>query len=274
MAHIVDFRVRETTITTGTSDLVLDGAMQGSIAFADIMAVGDTCDYAVSYQDVFEAGRGTRAADGKLERTLVYRAKHANGAINTTKVSLPPGIKTVICTSRASKIARVDIAQAFDSTERAQHRANVPSFESGTRLIFQQTSAPIGWTKDTTNHNNKAIRLVTGTAGSGGSVDFSVLFGRTATDDTTPTTATMAAHAHTENSGGVDHVHGFTAGFASGAGGSGATGPLCINQGSSTGASSGYLHTHGINSAGSGSAHSHAIDMRVKYADAIIAVAD
>ena len=46
---------------------------------------------------------------------------------------------------------------------------------SGTKLLFQQTAAPTGWTKDTTNHNDSAIRVVTGTAGSGGTNAFSTL---------------------------------------------------------------------------------------------------
>ena len=56
---------------------------------------------------------------------------------------------------------------------------NVPtisSFPSGTRMIFQQTSAPTGWTKDTSDTNQRALRVVSGTASSGGSVDFTTAF--------------------------------------------------------------------------------------------------
>lgn len=49
-------------------------------------------------------------------------------------------------------------------------------FPSGTKQLFAQTAAPTGWTKDTTNNNNSAIRIVTGTAGTGGSVDFTSAF--------------------------------------------------------------------------------------------------
>ena len=34
-------------------------------------------------------------------------------------------------------------------------------------MLFQQTTAPSGWTKDTTNYNNHALRVVTGTVGNG-----------------------------------------------------------------------------------------------------------
>lgn len=79
---------------------------------------------------------------------------------------------------------------------------------SGTRMLFQQTSAPTGWTKDTTaGLDNSALRLVTGTAGSGGSQAFTTAFaglvagsvgsgGASATGATTLTTAEMPAHTH------------------------------------------------------------------------------
>lgn len=48
------------------------------------------------------------------------------------------------------------------------------AFASGTKMLFQQTTAPTGWTKDTT-HDDKALRVVTGTASSGGTNPFSTL---------------------------------------------------------------------------------------------------
>jgi hypothetical protein len=54
---------------------------------------------------------------------------------------------------------------------------NVPeAFPSGTAMLFQQTSAPTGWTKSTA-HNDKALRVVSGTASSGGSSAFSTALG-------------------------------------------------------------------------------------------------
>jgi len=51
---------------------------------------------------------------------------------------------------------------------------------SGTSMLFQQTAAPTGWTKQTT-HNDKALRIITGTVGTGGSVAFSTALGTGAT---------------------------------------------------------------------------------------------
>jgi hypothetical protein len=60
---------------------------------------------------------------------------------------------------------------AFDGT----NSIKLDGFAPGTRLVFQQTAAPIGWTKDTTN-NDKALRITNGTVGSGGSVSFETAF--------------------------------------------------------------------------------------------------
>jgi len=53
---------------------------------------------------------------------------------------------------------------------------NIELFPQNTAMLFAQTTAPTGWTKSTT-HNDKALRLVSGTASSGGSSAFTTAFG-------------------------------------------------------------------------------------------------
>ena len=48
-------------------------------------------------------------------------------------------------------------------------------FAAGTKMIFNQTAAPTGWTK-VTSANDVALRLVSGTVGTGGSVAFETAF--------------------------------------------------------------------------------------------------
>jgi hypothetical protein len=51
------------------------------------------------------------------------------------------------------------------------------SFASGTRIGFQQTAAPSGWTKEVSGaYDNCALRLTTGTASSGGGSGFTSIF--------------------------------------------------------------------------------------------------
>ena len=119
-------------------------------------------------------------------------------------------------------------------------------FASGTRLAFNQTAAPTGWTKDTTAALNDSImRIVTGTIGSGGSTAFSTFNGQTATAAYTLTIADIPSHNHT------------------GGGGNGAT----VNTGK--GATSRVAASTGFT--GGGGAHSHGLTTSIKYNDFIIA---
>jgi hypothetical protein len=141
----------------------------------------------------------------------------------------------------------------------------ISSFTSGTLMLFQQTAAPTGWTKQTT-HDNKALRVVTGSASSGGTTGFSTVFtNQTPTittsglsaGATTLTTAQMPSHTHTYNIGGPGG-----GGFAFGGNAASA------QNTSSTGG--GGSHDHTI----SGSATSSAITLNVQYVDLIIASKD
>jgi hypothetical protein len=51
----------------------------------------------------------------------------------------------------------------------------IDAFPSGTKMLFQQTAAPTGWTKSTA-HNDKALRIVSGSVSSGGTNTFSTAF--------------------------------------------------------------------------------------------------
>ena len=69
-------------------------------------------------------------------------------------------------------------------------------FASGTKMIFNQTAAPTGWTKVTGSGNDTALRVTTGTVGTGGSVAFETAFA----SQTIPThqliEAEMPEHEH------------------------------------------------------------------------------
>ena len=81
-------------------------------------------------------------------------------------------------------------------------------------MLFVQTAAPTGWTKSTT-HNDKALRIVSGTAGTGGTVAFATAFASKSVAGTVGTTALalsqIPSHQHTVigSTGFVsaDHTH-------------------------------------------------------------------
>lgn len=148
---------------------------------------------------------------------------------------------------------------------------------SGTIGIFVQAAAPTGWTKNTT-HNDKALRIVSGTgAGSGGTSAFSTVFGKTATDAYTLAIADTPAHTHGGATGNDSPVH--THSVSNGSNGTAFTAAATAGSGvpNSTSITSGnpsVNHTHSISSQGGGGSHSHPMDIRVQYVDGIICTKD
>lgn len=80
---------------------------------------------------------------------------------------------------------------------------NTNLIPAGTLMLFQQTSAPTGWTKQTT-HNDKTLRVVSGAAGSGGSTSFTSVFANQtpsvstslSVSNSTLAESQLAAHTH------------------------------------------------------------------------------
>ena len=128
-------------------------------------------------------------------------------------------------------------------------------------LLFYQSAAPTGWTKNTTAAlNDHALKIVTSEAwvgGTQGTSAFSTVFGKTATDSHTLTSAQsgVPAHTHLMTSDGVPQ----------GSSGTGA------DRNSGTSRSS---PTDANTAADAASGHTHNMDIRVKYLDMIIASKD
>jgi hypothetical protein len=137
------------------------------------------------------------------------------------------------------------------------------AFPAGTLMLFQQSSSPVGWTKQTT-HNDKALRIVSGTPGTGGSVAFSVVFARTATDSHTLLTSEIASHSHGESHTWSTAPHS-SIGVSSGLSNFTFGGPDSVQEGD-------FSLT--VAAAGGAGSHTHPLDMRVQYVDIIIASKD
>ena len=170
------------------------------------------------------------------------------------------------------------------------------SFPAGTAMLFVQTTAPTGWTKSTT-HDNKALRVVSGTAGTGGSVAFTTAFASQAVSGSvaahTLTEAQMPSHSHgfsgTTSGASVDLSGTFNAGKPPGRSGifvqnttvAGGSGSGNQASGSQYGFNGNHTHTYsgGTDGRGSNQSHSHgfsgtAINLAVQYVDVIIATKD
>jgi len=102
MAFAVADRVRETTTTTGTGTLNLDGAVSGFRTFVSGIGDGNVTYYAIVHRTSaeFEIGIGTvtDASTDTLSRTTVLSSSNSNSA-----VTFSAGTKDVFCTQPASK---------------------------------------------------------------------------------------------------------------------------------------------------------------------------
>ena len=171
-----------------------------------------------------------------------------------------------------------------------QTTAAVTAFPSGTVMLFVQSAAPTGWTKSTA-HNDKALRVVSGSVSSGGSVAFSTAFASRSLsiDGTTLSISQMPTHDHIGNST-INQV-----------GASNATGYRTYTNSSLPFGGGGVIHSHdyfyrtrtwdwvddtqsgwanygteAVAPQGGGQSHAHSgsLNMAVQYVDVILATKD
>ena len=158
---------------------------------------------------------------------------------------------------------------------RARDNAAVgEEFVSGTKMIFNQTAAPTGWTK-VTSANDVALRLVSGTVGTGGSVAFETAFASQTPTISTPT-ITMSNDPVTLGETQIPgHKHGTygATGASAGPNNTTTTGAGYVEFVYTQSGTIGQPHTH-ANTASSSAPTSSAINLDVSYVDVIIATKD
>ena len=134
---------------------------------------------------------------------------------------------------------------------------NVTLFAAGTVMIFQQTNAPTGWTKSSA-HNDKALRIVSGAASSGGATAFTTVFGTPKTTGSHQlSVAEMPAHAHAASTVSIKD-DGATGGSSSAIGGPAPDNTLALT----------------ITSEGGDGGHTHTLSLDLHYVDVIAATKD
>lgn len=137
------------------------------------------------------------------------------------------------------------------------------SFPVGTRMLFQQTTAPTGWTKVAdAAYEDAAMRVTTGTAATGGSAAFTSTFtARTILQANLPN---VTLNATTSSDGAHTHTYNQPATSSGGDGGSSVTEFTTVGN---TGSNGAHTHTVSVPLGGSGTP----VDFAVKYVDVIVA---
>jgi len=248
--------------------------VEATIASASTTDVlGSTSDY------ITVSGTATITSLGTEPMQIKY--VRASGAFtlqhNATSLILPTGANIVaaandsfIVVSDSSGNARV---LAYQRNSGSSLVAPAAEFASGgvVTIMFFQAAAPTGWTQNVT-HNDKALRIVnTAGGGSGGSLNFSTVFGYTVTGGTVLTQAhlpditlfstTDGSHTHGLNNA-QDVVRDSGSSLARGTGSNSFTkDDITMDSGGS--------HNHDVPLGGSDTAHTHPNDTRVRYIDII-----
>ncbi len=152
--------------------------------------------------------------------------------------------------------------------------AAAAAFDSGTVMLFAQTAAPTGWTKNSSTGDNSALRVVTGNASTGGSVAFTTAFAsQTPTGSVSITAISGSAGSTTLSTPQIpSHNHSISPFFTSGpsdqrpgSGGGNNNGGLTTNN---TGGGGSHDHPFSFSS-GSGTFTGNAINLAVQYIDVI-----
>lgn len=260
--------VKVTARTAGSDSMTIQRAQDGTAARA--WSLGDVVEIrlpagAVAPLQVMEGAATASGIRTKLGATATGSALFtaadeaaARSAIGATTTGQAVMTAADAAAARAALNVPATEGTILNATNAARLTGSWAAIPAGTKMLFQQTAAPTGWTKDTT-HDNKALRVVSGAAASGGSMGFDAAFasarGLSGTvGSTTLTTTQIPSHTHSYNI--TDDAVGGTFG-GSGAGSKSAT----------TGA------------AGGGGSHTHSLTMNnlqmdVAYVDIIIAAKD
>lgn len=197
--------------------------------------------------------------------------------LNNAALAGNPTVPTPTVSDNSERIANCEYVNLRLATF-----SNSPSSDSaippGTRMLFQQSTAPIGWTKDIT-HNNKALRIVSGSVGTGGTKGFTTVFNTPfASDTTAPNTNSVSQTTGSTvitNATMPSHQHAIEVTRTNVASGSGTSvisdinGATVLNT-EYTGGDEAHTHTIPAHSH-SVVAHAHNMNFSLAYVDVIIA---
>ncbi len=120
---------------------------------------------------------GNTVVGGATTQLIVNGNARITGilTIGTSSITFNGSNDSVTIGTGVTIFGNTGIVSATEFRGNGANLTGVGAFAAGTLMLFQQTAAPTGWTKQTT-HNNKTLRVVTGAASSGGTTAFTSVF--------------------------------------------------------------------------------------------------
>jgi hypothetical protein len=273
-----------TTISFGSTGLTPSTATSGAVSVAGTLAIanGGTGSTSTTYCSLTSNVTGTLpVANGGSGR-----ASHTAYAVICGGTTTTGAQQSIASVGTAGQVLTSNGASALPTFQSAGG-----GFPAGTRMSFQQTAAPTGWTKDTTaGLDNSAMRIVTGSVVNGGSVNFTTAFAsQTPSGSVSISTVSGSAGATTLTTPQIPSHNHQTAGQDGDRGPTPVAGAYSLFPNLNGNAFSdpnvvvaavfanggGGSHTHPFSfSSGSGTFSGNAINLAVKYYDFIIASKD
>ena len=103
MALVISDRVKETSLTTGTGTITLNGTYGGFQSFSSGIGDGNTTYYAIENDAAWEVGIGTYTqSSNTLSRDTILKSSNSNNAISLN------GVSRVFCTYPSDKAVYLD----------------------------------------------------------------------------------------------------------------------------------------------------------------------
>ena len=101
-------RIKETTTTTGTSNVTLLGAVTGADAISSRYQVGEVVPYTIQHRtsDEWEVGRGRLSSASVLVRETVEQSSNADGLVDFTSGTKDVFVSLNARASRAGSIGK------------------------------------------------------------------------------------------------------------------------------------------------------------------------
>ena len=165
MAFKLADRVKESTITTGTGNIALGGAVVNFETFSANLSNGDTTYYAIvdNTNNAFEVGLGTYNSSGNTLSRSVIASSNSNSAVN-----LGVGTKEVFITAIADKIVvedgsnNVSIGGTVTATAFSGSGAGLTGVD-----VVSDTTPQLGGDLDAQNNDIENVGLVESKAEAG-----------------------------------------------------------------------------------------------------------
>lgn len=142
MPLVIADRVRETSTTTGTGTLTLDGAVTGFRTFSSAIGNTNTCYYTITLGSDWEVGIGTVGA-GTLARTTILKSSNSNNAVNFSA-----GTKDVFVTYPADRSVASDyqnvfsVNQVISVTDNTNAALRITQLGTANALVVEDSANP------------------------------------------------------------------------------------------------------------------------------------